>query len=201
MPEPDPTKIKAFASPQDLCHWLEANHATENELWVKMFKRKTGIASVSWDEVVAETLCWGWIDGMKKSIDDKAYLQRITPRKARSSWSKKNTEHAERLIREGKMREPGLEQVLAAKADGRWEAAYAPASEMKVPDDFLAALDKNAKSKRFFESLGKSNKYVIAYGLSTAKRPETRQRRFQKFLNMLAREEKPDFGFKKSKKP
>jgi len=160
---------------------------------------KTGKPSVSWTEVVIETLCWGWIDGIKKSIDGEAYLQRITPRKPRSSWSKRNREHAERLIGEGRMQEPGRVQVRAAKADGRWKNAYA-ASEMKVPADFLAAVERKPKAKQCFETLNKANRYAIAYKLTTAKRPETRQRRFDEFLDMLIRGEKPDFGFKKSKK-
>lgn len=200
MLKPDPTKIITFASSKELSQWLEANHAIDSELWVKVFKKGTGIPSVTWHEIVIETLCWGWIDGMKKSLGDQAYLQRITPRKARSTWSKRNTEHVERLISEGRMQEPGLVHVRAAKADGRWENAYLPASEMKVPADFLAALESKSKAKTFFETLNKSSKYAIAYGLVTAKRPETRERRFEKFIDMLIREEKPGFGFKKNKK-
>ena len=190
MPEPDPAKIVAFASPEELGQWLRVNHARESELWVMMFKKKTGMPSVGWNDVVIETLCWGWIDGIKKSIDDEAYLQRITPRTPRSNWSKRNREHAKRLIDEGRMQEPGLVQVRAAKADGRWKNAYT-ASEMKVPADFLAALESNPKAKQFFETLTKSSHYVIAYGLTSAKKPETRQRRFAKFINMLVREQKP----------
>jgi uncharacterized protein YdeI (YjbR/CyaY-like superfamily) len=200
MPKPDPAKMMTFASPKDLSQWLKANHATESELWVKIFKKGAGVSSVSWNQVVIETLCWGWIDGVKKSLDDRAYLQRITPRKARSNWSKKNTEHVERLTIEGQMEEPGLVHVRAAKADGRWENAYSPASEMKVPADFLAALESMPEVKQFFETLNKSNQCAIAYGLMTAKKPETRQRRFEKFMDMLVCEEKPDFGFTKGKK-
>ncbi len=196
MPEPDPAEILTFATPRDLGRWLEANHDTASELWVKIFKVKTGIPSVTWDDVVVESLCWGWIDGIRKSIDDEAYLQRITPRKARSNWSKRNRDHVERLIREGRMMEPGLAQVRAAKADGRWKDAYA-IKDMKVPADFLAALEKRPKAKQFFETLNKSGHNAIAYGLSSAKKPETRQRRFSKFIDMLVRQEKPDSGFKK----
>ena len=190
MPEPDPARIMTFTTPKDLGRWLEIYHATESELWVKIFKKKTGIPRVTWDDVVVETLCWGWIDGIKKSIDDQAYLQRITPRKARSNWSKRNIEHVQRLINEGRMTEPGLVHVRAAKADGRWEKAYA-VSEMKVPVDFLAALESNPEAKHFFETLTKSSRYVIAYRLTSAKKPETRQRRFTKFIELLARKEKP----------
>jgi len=190
MPEPDPARIMTFASPKDFGQWLKLNHAIESELWVKIFKIKTGIPSVTWEDVVIETLCWGWIDGVKKSIDDQAYLQRVTPRKARSNWSKRNTEHVQRLINEGRMTESGLVHVRAAKADGRWENAYA-ASEMKVPADFLAALANKPKAKQFFDTLSKSSHYVIAYGLTSAKKPETRQRRFAKYIDMLVNEEKP----------
>ncbi len=192
MPEPDPSRILTFASPKDFCRWLEVNHASESELWVKIFKIKSGIQSVTWDDVVIEALCWGWIDGVKKSVDSQSYLQRVTPRKARSNWSKRNREHVECLINEGRMMESGLVHVRAAQSDGRWESAYA-ASEMKVPEDFLAALDSKpkAKAKQFFETLTKSSQYVIAYGLASAKKPETRQRRFAKFIDMLVSEEKP----------
>ncbi len=200
MPEPNPSKIMSFETSKDLGRWLKVNHATESELWVKIFKKKTRILSVTWDDVVIESLCWGWIDGIKKSIDEHAYLQRITPRKVRSNWSKRNREHAERLIREGRMTEHGLVHIDAAKADTRWENAYV-VSEMEVPEDFLTTLDCNPKAKRFFETLNKSSRYVIAYGLISAKKPETRQGRFEKFMAMLEREENPGTGSKKSTKP
>jgi len=190
MPEPNPARIMTFASPKDLGRWLKVNHAIESELWVKIFKKKTGILSVTWDEVVVEMLCWGWIDGVKKSIDDQAYLQRVTPRKARSNWSKRNTEHAERLISANRMMESGLVHIRTAKADGRWENAYV-VSEMEVPEDFLAALENKPSAKDFFETLNKSSRYTIAYGLISAKKPETRLRRFEKFMSMLVHEEKP----------
>ena len=190
MPEPDSEKILTFTSAQDYSLWLKENHTKESELWVKIFKIKTGILSVTWDDVVIESLCWGWIDGVKKSLDDQAYLQRVTPRTARSNWSKRNREHVERLIVENRMMESGLEHVRAAKADGRWDNAYT-ASEMKVPTDFLVALDDNPKAKYFFEALTKSSRFVIAYGLLSAKKAETRQKRFEKYMNMLSNEVKP----------
>ncbi len=190
MPEPDPDKIKAFASPNDFGQWLEENHATASELWVKIFKIKSGMPSVTWAQVVIEALCWGWIDGVKKSLDEETYLQRVTPRKARSKWSKRNTEHVERLISEGRMTEAGLVHVRAAKLDGRWAAAYT-VSEMEVPTDFLDALSLKPKAKKFYDTLTKSSRSVIARGLLDAKRPETRLRRFQNFLDMLGRNEKP----------
>jgi uncharacterized protein YdeI (YjbR/CyaY-like superfamily) len=190
MPEPIPSRIIPFSTPQDLGEWLKVNHSTENELWVKIFKKNTGVQSVTWNDVVIEVLCWGWIDGIKKSINDQAYLQRITPRKARSNWSKRNTEHIDRLIAEGRMKESGLVHVRSAKADGRWESAYV-VSDMEVPEDFIAALANQPKVKQFFESLNKSSRYVIAYGLLSAKKTETRQKRFTKYMTMLLHEEKP----------
>ena len=199
MPQPDPARIKTFASPRALEQWLKMNHATESELWVKIFKKNTGIPSVTWDDVVIESLCWGWIDGIKKSIDDQAYLQRVTPRKPRSKWSKRNREHAERLIEQGRMTEAGHLHIRAAKADGRWENAYS-ASELNVPNDFLSAIEGKPKAKEFYESLTKSSRFVIAYGLTSAKKPETRKRRFDKFMDMMDRGENPAAGFKRSKK-
>lgn len=190
MPEPDPLKIVTFETPKDLSQWLKVNHASESELWVKIYKKNTGIQSVTWNEIVIEALCWGWIDGIKKSIDHQAYLQRITPRKTRSNWSKRNTEHAQRLINESRMMESGLLHILAAKADGRWEKAYV-VSEMEVPEDFLNELESKPNVKAFFDTLNKSSRYVIAYGLISAKKPETRLKRFSKFMNMLVHEETP----------
>jgi uncharacterized protein YdeI (YjbR/CyaY-like superfamily) len=190
MPEPDPLKIMTFVTPKDFGQWLKVNHASESELWVKIYKKNTGIQSVTWNDVVIEALCWGWIDGVKKSIDSQAYLQRITPRKKRSNWSKRNTEHAERLISESRMMESGFVHIRAAKEDGRWDNAYV-VSEMEVPEDFLVALESQPNVKEFYETLNKSSRYVIAYGLISAKKPETRLRRFTKFMNMLVYEEKP----------
>ena len=150
MPTPDPSKILTFVTPEDFSQWLKENHAIESELWIKVFKKKTSIPSVSWDDIVIESLCWGWIDGIKKSIDDQAYLQRVTPRKARSSWSRRNREHVERLIMENRMTDSGLIHVRAAKADGRWDNAYV-VSEMEVPADFLAALEQQPKAKKYFQ--------------------------------------------------
>ncbi|WP_019027743.1 YdeI/OmpD-associated family protein [Colwellia piezophila] len=190
MPEPDPLRIMTFVTPNDLGQWLKVNHASESELWVKIYKKNTGIESVTWNDVVIEALCWGWIDGVRKSLDDQAYLQRITPRKTRSNWSKRNTEHAERLISDSRMMKSGLVHIHAAKADGRWENAYV-VSEMAVPADFLAVLESKPNVNAFFKTLNKSSRYVIAYGLISAKKPETRLRRFAKFINMLVNEEIP----------
>ena len=190
MPEPDKTRIQAFADSAAFWAWLEQNHAAEPELWLKIYKKSSGQKTISWDEAVVEALCWGWIDGIKKSFDNQAYLQRFTPRQKGSNWSKRNREHVERLIAAGRMQEPGLIHVRAAQADGRWEAAYAPASEMTVPDDFMAALEQRPAAKAFFETLNRQNLYAIAYRLQTARKPETRQKRFERLLAMFENGEK-----------
>ncbi|WP_239024091.1 YdeI/OmpD-associated family protein [Paraglaciecola marina] len=190
MPTPTPSKIMTFATPEALNTWLWQNYATETELWVKIFKKHTKVQSVTWNDVVVEALCWGWIDGIKKSLDDQTYLQRITPRLPRSNWSKRNTEHVEHLIATGRMMEPGLIHVRTAKADGRWDEAYV-VSKMEIPEDFIAALDTQPNAKSFYDTLNKSHRNTIAYGLTSAKKPETRQRRFTKFITMLTNKEKP----------
>lgn len=186
----DLTKVRAFEDSTAFWQWLKANHAAETEIWVKIFKNGSGQKTISWNEAVIEALCWGWIDGIKKPFDAQAYLQRFTPRKNRSNWSKRNREHVERLMEEGRMQEAGLVHVRAAQADGRWEKAYAPASEMEIPEDFLSALEKNPAAKAFFETLNRQNRYAISYRLQTAKKPATRQKRFEQFLTMLEKGEK-----------
>ncbi len=180
----------SFTTANDLGEWLKLNHAIESELWVKIFKKSSGVQSVTWNDVVIEVLCWGWIDGVKKSVDNHCYLQRISPRTARSNWSRRNTEHIERLIKQDRMKESGLAHVRAAKADGRWENAYV-VSEMTVPTDFLAALESQPPAKIFFNTLNKSSRYVIAYGLLSAKKPDTRISRFNKYMDMLVRKVVP----------
>ena len=190
MPEVNASRIKAFETASDFSVWLEKHHHQETELWLKIYKKDSGIASITWAEAVIEGLCWGWIDGVKKSLDAQAYLQRFTPRRKGSIWSKINTEHVAKLIEQGRMQEPGLVQVRAAKADGRWEAAYAPASKMVIPEDFMAALAQNPKAKQHFETLNKAQKYTIGYGLASAKKTETRAKRFEKFIAKLEGEER-----------
>jgi uncharacterized protein YdeI (YjbR/CyaY-like superfamily) len=199
MTTPTAKNTKAFKTSKSLNTWLRNNHDKKDQLFVKIYKKGSGISSVTWNDVVIEVLCWGWIDGVKKSFDEHAYLQRITPRKSKSLWSKINTRHVERLIEQGRMQEPGLVHVRAAQQDGRWENAYAPPSEIVFPSDFEEALIPHPSAQQFFNSLSKSSRNVIAYGLTTAKKSETRQRRFDKFLDMMIREETPDFGFSKKK--
>lgn len=184
------TETISFTSSKELDIWLNRHSASKSELWIKVYKKGSGIASVSWDDIVIECLCWGWIDGIKKSLDDDAYLQRITPRKPKSIWSKRNTEHVERLIAEGRMQKPGLVHVRAAKADGRWQNAY-KVSNVTVPDDFLQALESVPSAKAFYAKLPKSSRAIIAHGLNSAKKTETRQKRFKKFIDLMLKEEKP----------
>jgi uncharacterized protein YdeI (YjbR/CyaY-like superfamily) len=183
---------RAFPTQKDLDQWLTVNHAKERELWVRIFKKESGTPSVTWQDCVIVCLAWGWIDGAKRSLDDTSFLQRLTPRGPKSSWSKKNREHAERLISEGRMQAAGLVHVEAARADGRWEKAYAGSSEMILPDDFLRMLDANPPAKAFFATLKRAQVYSIYYRLQTAKRNETRSRRIATILAALA-EGRPPF--------
>ena len=184
MVEINPEAVESFTTATDLKEWLRSNHDRSEELWIRIFKKGTWIPSVTWDEVVIECLCWGWIDGIRKSEGDKAYLQRVTPRRKNSPWSKRNRLLAIRLIEEGRMQESGLMQVSLAKRNGRWADAYA-ASEMNVPADFLEALDRSRPAKDTFEQLNSADRYTIALGLTSAKRPETRLRRFEGYLELL----------------
>lgn len=177
-----------FATPQDWRAWLEANHATATEAVLKLYKKASGIPSITWEEAVIEALAFGWIDGVKRPGDDQHWLQRFTPRKPRSGWSQKNRAHAERLIAEGRMAPAGLAQVQAAKADGRWDAAYAGGKEAQVPQDFLDALTPAAAAT--YQTLNAQNRFAIYYRLTTAKRPETRAKRMADFIAMLERGER-----------
>lgn len=177
---------RGFSTQEDLEKWLRANHAEERELWVRIFKKDSGTLSVTWQDCVIVCLAWGWIDGAKRALDDASFLQRVTPRRPKSSWSKKNREHAERLIAEGRMQPAGLVHVEAARADGRWQRAYAGSAEMKLPDDFLGMLDAHPAAKAFFATLKRAQVYSIYYHLQAAKRIETRARRIDAILAALA---------------
>ena len=181
--------IRGFRSPADFRKWLAANHGRTEGLWLRIFKKASGRPSITYPEALDEALCFGWIDGLKHSHDEVSWLQKFTPRRARSGWSRINTQHAKRLIRAGQMQPSGQAQVEAAKNDGRWTAAYASSIHATFPDDFLTALGKNKNAKAFFDSLNKANRYAIAYRLQTAKRPQTRQRRMETILEMLRRGE------------
>ena len=157
---------------------------------LRIYKKDSGVTSVTYAEALDQALCFGWIDGQKKPRDNESWLQKFTPRRAKGVWSKRNTEHAERLIKSGAMAPAGLKEVTAAKEDGRWKAAYDSPGSATPPDDFLTALNKNKKAKAFFETLNKSNIYAIVYRLQTAKKPETRTKRMKMILAMMARGEK-----------
>ena len=170
--------------------WLKQNHGRDDGVWLKFAKKGSGETTVTYAEALDEALCFGWIDAIVNALDEKFYLQKFTPRRKRSVWSRINTEKAEKLIAEGRMQPSGMAQIEAAKADGRWEQAYESPSNMKVHEDFKAALDKNVKAKQFFEQLSQSNKYAIYWRVQTAKKPETRERRIKQLVAMLARGEK-----------
>ena len=188
-PKPD-DPIEFFAKPVDFERWLRKNHAKASCIWVKFAKKKSGITSINWDQAVDVALCYGWIDGQSKSLDETYILQRFTPRGKRSKWSKLNRERVARLTKDGRMQPAGLAEVERAKADGRWDAAYDPPSNATVPDDLAKALAKSAKAQKFFESLNSQNRYAILHRLQDAKKPETRARRLEKFVEMLKKGEK-----------
>jgi uncharacterized protein YdeI (YjbR/CyaY-like superfamily) len=179
-----------FETPAAWRDWLEQNHSTEKGVWLRFYKKGSGIASLNYAGALDEALCFGWIDGQSKSLDENSYLQKFTPRRAKSIWSKRNIEHIARLIQEGKMKPSGLKEAEAAKTDGRWQKAYDSPANMTVPEDFLRELSKDKKAFAFFEALNKTNTYAIVWRLQTAKKPETREKRMKIILEMLSRGEK-----------
>jgi uncharacterized protein YdeI (YjbR/CyaY-like superfamily) len=183
-------EIIPFKTPKEWEQWLSKNHSSSNGIWLRFFKKDSGIKTVTYKQALDEALCYGWIDGQAKSFDEKSWIQKFTPRRKKSIWSKRNIEHIERLLKLGKMRPAGLKEIESAKADGRWKQAYDSPSKMTIPDDFIKALSKNKKAKAFFETLNKTNIYSIAWRLQTAKKPETREKRMKSIVKMLARSEK-----------
>jgi uncharacterized protein YdeI (YjbR/CyaY-like superfamily) len=179
-----------FAGPEALEAWLEENHVSSDGLWLKIAKKGSGERSVTYGEALELALCFGWIDSQKGGFDETHFLQRFTPRRPRGRWSRINREKAEALIEAGRMRPAGLAEVEAAKADGRWEAAYEGQRTAAVPPDLQRELDANPGAKEFFEGLDGANRYAILYRLEEAKKPETRERRLRKFVAMLERGEK-----------
>lgn len=179
-------EIRAFPSPVEFRNWLKKNSGKVSGIWLRIWKVDAGLPTVTYAQAVDEALCFGWIDSQKKSGDGRSWLQKFTPRKPRSRWSKKNTEHVERLIKSKKMTPSGLREVNAAKMDGRWQAAYDSSAGSIMPEDFLKELSKNKKAKAFFETLNKTNLYSISYRLQTAKKAETRAKRIKDIIKMLA---------------
>lgn len=182
--------IISFATPQDWEAWLQEHHIGSEGIWLKIAKKETGISSVSYAEALEGALCYGWIDGQKASFDEQFWLQKFTPRRPKSMWSKVNCEKATALIAEGRMQPEGLRQVQLAQADGRWDQAYASQSKVTIPEDFQSELDKNPEAREFFQTLNSANRYAVLYRIHTAKKAETRAARIQKLIAMLARQEK-----------
>jgi uncharacterized protein YdeI (YjbR/CyaY-like superfamily) len=182
--------IVSFANQRTWEAWLAKHHRTSQGVWLKIAKKASGHASVSYDQAVEGALCHGWIDGQKRPLDAKWWLQKFTPRRARSVWSTINRTKALRLIKAGRMKPAGVREVHGAKRDGRWRSAYDSASTMRMPPDLQAALSKNAKAKAFFATLSSSNRYAILWRVHDAKRPETRAKRIANFVRRLQRGKK-----------
>ena len=189
MSLPDDLPIQHFHDDKEWEQWL-SDHSVSKGLWLKIAKKGSGIASVNYAQALDVALCHGWIDGQKRGFDEQFFLQRFTPRRPRSLWSKINIGKVEGLIASGRMQPSGLREVEAAKSDGRWEAAYHGSSSMEVPVELAAALAKNRTAKAFFDALDKTNRYSFCWRVHTAKKPETRIARAEKFVAMLAKGEK-----------
>jgi uncharacterized protein YdeI (YjbR/CyaY-like superfamily) len=183
-------QVVHFPSPGDLEAWLEEHHDGSEGLWLKIAKKDSGVKSVNYAEALELALCFGWIDSQKKGFDERFFLQRFTPRRPRGKWSRINRDKAQELVAAGRMRPAGLAEVEAAKADGRWAAAYEGQRNAKVPEDLQRELDRNAPAREFFAGLDSANRYAIVYRLNEAKKPETRERRLRRFIAMLERGEK-----------
>ncbi|MFI9646244.1 YdeI family protein [Streptomyces sp. NPDC052040] len=179
-------EIVAFASAEDFEEWLGAHHASTPGIWLRLRKKTPGVAALDYPRALDVALCHGWIDGQKRSYDDRHWLQRFTPRTSRSRWSKVNREKAEALIAQGRMRPAGLAEVERAKADGRWDATYDGARTASVPDDLARALAARPAAEQFFATLDSGNRYAILYRVQEAKKPETRARRIETYVAMLA---------------
>ena len=186
----DGKPILQLASPEEWEAWLDAEHASSDGVWLKFAKKGSGVTTVVYAEALDVALCFGWIDSQVMTLDERFYLQKFTPRRSRSKWSKINVEKIEALTKAGRMRPAGLEQVELAKADGRWNAAYSSPANMTEPPDLKKALKASPKAAEFWARLNKSNRYAVIYQLEDAKKSETRERRLAKFIGMLERGEK-----------
>ncbi|ORT89417.1 bacteriocin-protection protein [Burkholderia puraquae] len=181
--------VLTFASQIEWESWLGQNGSTSTEAWLRLAKKGTGQRTVTYDQALESALCYGWIDGQKRAESEQYWLQRFTPRSAKSIWSKLNKDRAEALIAAGRMRPPGLYEIEKARKDGRWKAAYTSASNSTVPDDLQAALDANPGARKFFATLNGRNRYAILFRIQNAKKPETRARKIGEFIDMLNRGE------------
>jgi uncharacterized protein YdeI (YjbR/CyaY-like superfamily) len=187
---PGEVPVMLFEESQDWAAWLDQNYGASSGVWLRLAKKASDMQSVSYGEALEVALCYGWIDGQKKSYDDESWLQKFTPRGKKSIWSKINREKVLALIESGRMKSAGLAEVERAKEDGRWEAAYDSQSRATVPEDFQAELDRNPAAKAFFTTLNSANRYAILFRIQTAKKPETRTRRIRQFIEMLEKNEK-----------
>ena len=185
----DPQRICEFADAQAFYDWLGKHHASEPEVWIRIFKKASGTATITPVEAIDVALCWGWIDAIRKGLDEVSFLQRYTPRGKRSIWSQINRENVERLIAEGRMTEHGLAHVDAAKADGRWDAAYAPASSKQVPDDLMAAIRAVPEALATYQTLSSQNRFALSFRVGNMKTPAGRARKIEAFVEMLAKGE------------
>lgn len=189
---PDPKRIRSFRTQAAFETWLEKHHDTESELWLKVYKKDSGVATVTPAQALDVALCWGWIDGIRKTFDEQAYLQRYTPRRAKSVWSQINREHVARLTAAGRMTPHGQRQVDAAKADGRWDAAYAPirkATQATIPDELRAAIEANPRARQTFQTLGRQNLFALAFRMNHVKTAAGRARKIATLVAMLERGE------------
>ena len=189
---PNPKKIRSFPSQAAFEQWLAKNHARETELWLKLHKKGSGLASVTNSEAIDVALCWGWIDGVRLPFDERSFLQRFSPRKARSIWSDLNRERVARLTKSGRMTPHGQKQVDEAKADGRWHAAYAPmrsATAESLPDDLRRAIDANARAKKRLPTLGRLDLFALGFRTNHMKTPAGRAKKIDELVGKLARGE------------
>jgi uncharacterized protein YdeI (YjbR/CyaY-like superfamily) len=183
-------EIIHFETPKHWEKWLAKNHASSDGVWIQIYKKDSQVKSINHAAALDEALCYGWIDGQANKYDDKSYLQKFTPRRARSIWSKRNIEHVARLEKEGRMKPAGAKQIEEAKADGRWEQAYDSPSNMVLPDEFLKLVATHKKAQAFLNTLNKTNLFAIGWRLQTAKKPETREKRMKAIFEMLKKGEK-----------
>jgi uncharacterized protein YdeI (YjbR/CyaY-like superfamily) len=187
---PDKTKIKSFRTEAAFERWLSKNHHRESEVWLRIFKKDSGVPTVTPAQALDVALCWGWIDAIRKSFDDRSFLQRYTPRRAKSVWSQINRDHVARLTAAGRMTPRGQQQVEAAKADGRWDAAYAPirsASKASIPSDLRAAIEANPRARKTFRTLGRMNLFALAYRTNKMRTDAGRARKIAELVAMLER--------------
>jgi uncharacterized protein YdeI (YjbR/CyaY-like superfamily) len=189
---PDPKKVKTFRTEAAFEGWMRKNHARETEVWLRIFKKDSDVPTVTGAQALDVALCWGWIDGIRKGFDDRSFLQRYSPRRTKSIWSQINRDHIARLTAAGRMTAPGQRQVDAAKADGRWDAAYAPmrsASRATIPDDLRAAIEANPRARKTFQTLGRQNLFSLTFRTNNMKTPAGRARKIAALVAMLARGE------------